>query len=173
MPGPGSLPLSHPSPTVTTSIFAAATGLGQFHFLRPWWLLALVPALLLVWAIHRQQDAVRPWRGVIAAHLLPHLLISGGPQHRLQPVHLLLLAWLLAILAVAGPTWRLEPAPFAEDTAALVIAVEVTPTMTGAGHPAVAPRTRGAEDPRCARQTAWHADGPGGLLPGAPTWSCP
>ena len=117
-------------PTVTTSIFAAAMGLGQFHFLRPWWLLALVPALLLVWAIHRQQDAVRPWRGVIAAHLLPHLLISGGPQHRLQPVHLLLLAWLLAILAVSGPTWRLEPAPFAEDTAALVIAIEVTPTMT-------------------------------------------
>jgi Ca-activated chloride channel family protein len=89
----------------------------------------LVPALLLVWAIYRWQDAVRPWRGVIAAHLLPHLLIGGEPRRRLQPVHLLLLAWPLAILAVSGPTWRLEPAPFAEDTTALVIALEVTPTM--------------------------------------------
>jgi Ca-activated chloride channel family protein len=93
-------------------------------------LLALVPALLPVWVIHRQQDAARPWRGVIAAHLLPHLLTGGGQQSRLQPVHLLLLAWLLATLAASGPTWRREPAPFAADEAALVLAVKVTPTMT-------------------------------------------
>jgi Mg-chelatase subunit ChlD len=124
-----SRPPSVPAPAVTVPVFAAVTGLGQFHFLRPWWLLALVPALLLVWAIRRWQDVTRPWRGVIAPHLLPHLLIGGEPQRRLQPVHLLLLVWLLAILSVSGPTWRLEPAPFAEDTAALVIAMEVTPTM--------------------------------------------
>jgi Mg-chelatase subunit ChlD len=122
-------PAAAPVSPITTSIFAAVTGLGQLHFLRPWWLLALLPALMLVWIICRQQDAARPWRGVIAAHLLPHLLTTGGPQHRLQPVHLLLLAWLLATLAVAGPTWRHEPTPFAEDTSGLVIAVKVTPTM--------------------------------------------
>jgi Mg-chelatase subunit ChlD len=124
-----SRPSSGRTPAATVSIFAAATGLVQMHFLRPWWLLALVPALLLAWAIRRQQDAARPWRGVIDAHLLPHLLIGGDRQRRLQPVHLLLLAWLLAILAVSGPTWRLEPAPFAEDESVLVIALEVTPTM--------------------------------------------
>jgi Mg-chelatase subunit ChlD len=124
-----SRPPSVPAPAVTVSVFAAATGLGQLHFLRPWWLLALVPALLLVWAVRRWQDVARPWRGVIAPHLLPHLLIGGEPQRHLRPAHLLLLVWLLAILAVSGPTWRLEPALFAEDTAALVIAIEVTPTM--------------------------------------------
>ena len=35
----------------------------------------------------------------------------------------------LICLALAGPTWQREPAPFADDTAALVIVVEVTPTM--------------------------------------------
>jgi Ca-activated chloride channel family protein len=105
------------------------TGLSQFHFLRPWWLLALAPALWLVWMIHRHQDAARPWRGVIADHLLPHLLAEGGRRRRLQPVHLLLPVWLLAILALSGPTWQREPAPFADDEAALVIAVEVRPTM--------------------------------------------
>jgi Ca-activated chloride channel family protein len=99
------------------------------HFLRPWWLLALVPVLLLVWVIRRQQDAARSWRGLVAPHLLPYLLTGGEPQRRLQPAHLLLVVWLLTTLAVAGPAWRHEPAPFAEDTAALVLAIKVTPTM--------------------------------------------
>jgi Ca-activated chloride channel homolog len=38
-------------------------------------------------------------------------------------------SWLLATVALSGPTWQREPAPFADDEAALVIAVEVTPTM--------------------------------------------
>jgi len=62
-------------------------------------------------------------------HLLPHLLAEGGPRRRLQPHHLLLPIWLLAILSLSGPTWQREPAPFADDEAALVIALEVTPTM--------------------------------------------
>ena len=36
---------------------------------------------------------------------------------------------MIAIIALAGPTWRREPAPFTADAAALVIAIEVTPTM--------------------------------------------
>jgi Mg-chelatase subunit ChlD len=120
---------STPAPAVTASVLAVVPGLEQLHFLRLWWLLALVPALLLVWAMRRHQDAARAWRGIVAPHLLPYLLTRGGSQSRLQPAHLLLLTWLLASLAVAGPTWRREPAPFAEDTSALVIAVKVTPTM--------------------------------------------
>jgi Ca-activated chloride channel homolog len=123
-----------PATTAATPVGLAAalpvmTGLGQFHFLRPWWLLALAPALWLAWMIRRHQDAARPWRGVIADHLLPHLLAEGGRRRRLRPVHLLLPIWLLATLALSGPTWQREPAPFADDEAALVIAVEVTPTM--------------------------------------------
>jgi Mg-chelatase subunit ChlD len=118
-----------PGPAVTASVFAVVPSLEPFHFLRPWWLLALLPALGLVWAVRQHQDAARSWRGIVAPHLLPHLLTRGGPQSRLQPAHLLLLVWLLATLAMAGPTWHREPAPFSEDTSALVIAVKVTPTM--------------------------------------------
>jgi Ca-activated chloride channel homolog len=79
--------------------------------------------------IRRHQDVARPWRGVIADHLLPHLLAEGGTRHRIQPMHLLLPLWLLVTLALSGPTWQREPAPFADDEAALVIVIAVTPTM--------------------------------------------
>jgi Ca-activated chloride channel homolog len=123
------LPATAAAPVGMAAVFSASTGLSQFHFLRPWWLLDLAPALWLVWMIRRHQDEARPWRGVIEAHLLPHLLLGVGPQRRLQPVHLLLAIWVLTTLALVGPTWQREPVPFAEDEAALVIAVEVTPTM--------------------------------------------
>jgi Ca-activated chloride channel family protein len=123
------LPATAVPPMGLATVFLVATGLSQFHLLRPRWLLALVPVLWLVWMIRRHQDAARPWRGVIADHLLPHLLAEGGPRRRLQPVHLLLPIWLLATLALSGPTWQREPSPFADDEGALVIGVEVTPTM--------------------------------------------
>ena len=51
--------------------------LGDFHFLRPWWLLALV-ALPLLWRLLRQGDAgAEAWRGAVDAHLLEHLLVRG------------------------------------------------------------------------------------------------
>jgi Ca-activated chloride channel family protein len=103
--------------------------IGDFHFIRPWWLVALVPLGLLVWAIARRQNAEQTWRGIIAPHLLPHLLIGENQQAHTTPLVLLSLGWLLAVVAVAGPTWKREPAPFADDTAALTIVVKVTQSM--------------------------------------------
>ena len=103
--------------------------ISDFHFLRPWWWLALLPCVLLLWAIRRHQDAEKPWRGIIAPHLLPFLLQGEGGHARFTPLHLIALGWLVAVAAIAGPTWRREPAPFADDTAALAIVVKVTPSM--------------------------------------------
>ena len=45
----------------------------DFHFIRPWWLLALVPLALLVRILHRREDASQAWHGIVAPHLLPFL----------------------------------------------------------------------------------------------------
>jgi Ca-activated chloride channel homolog len=102
---------------------------SDFHFLRPWWLAALVPAALLGWRLWAASDPGRSWRGIVAPHLLPHLVVGGGGRSRWSPVALLLAGWGLAILALAGPTWAREPAPFADDTAVLAIVLKVTPSM--------------------------------------------
>ena len=103
--------------------------LGDFVFLRPLWLLAALPAALLWWALLRRADPAQAWRGLVAPHLLPHLIGGGETRARFAPVHLLLAGWLVATIAVAGPSWKHEPAPFADDTAALALVVKVSPSM--------------------------------------------
>ena len=103
--------------------------ISEFHFLRPLWFLAFVPVMFIVWMIRRQQNASRPWQGIIAPHLLPHLLSGKTESSRFGPLQLLALGWAVAIVAIAGPTWKHEPAPFADDIAALAIVVKVSPTM--------------------------------------------
>jgi Ca-activated chloride channel family protein len=103
--------------------------LAELHFLRPLWLVALLPAMLLIWVLWRRRGDVA-WRNVIAPHLLQHLLAgSGGTEGRLRPLHLLAAFWLVAVIAAAGPTWQREPAPFAEQRVPLVIVLYVGESM--------------------------------------------
>ena len=55
-----------------------------------------------------------------------HSMEKGG---RWRPVRLLTVGWLVSILALAGPTWQMQPSPFTEDLAAMVIILKVTPEM--------------------------------------------
>ena len=106
------------------------TSLGQFHFLRPAWMLLLIPAAFLVWLVYQRSDSLRAWRKVISPHLLEHLLIrESGETSRWRPVYMLGLAWLLGTLALAGPSWQMQDSPFSEDQSALFIIIKVTPEM--------------------------------------------
>ena len=103
--------------------------IGDFHFLRPWWLLALIPSLLLAWAIYRRSEASTPWKGIVADHLLPYLVRGRTSERRIGPLLLLLCGWIVSVIILSGPSWKREPSPFADDFAAVAIVVKVTPSM--------------------------------------------
>jgi len=103
--------------------------IGDFHFIRPWWLITLLPLALLIWAIYRRQDPAQAWRKIVAPNLLPFLLSGTTQRTRLSPLFLIAIGWLVSVLGIAGPTWRREPVPFADETAALAIVVKVSPSM--------------------------------------------
>jgi Ca-activated chloride channel homolog len=103
--------------------------LAVFHFLRPVWLLALLPALALWWRLRIKTDSLLPWRKVIAPHLLVHLVLPGDGGSWVRPVDELLAVWIVAALAAAGPSWALAPSPFAQDAPPVMILVKVTPSM--------------------------------------------
>ena len=100
-----------------------------FHFLRPLWLLALIPLFALVALLARRYGGGSDWRRVVAAELLPHVLQSGAAGRRALPLGLLALAGVLSIVALAGPTWERVPQPVFRETAALVIALDLSRSM--------------------------------------------
>ncbi len=100
-----------------------------FHFIRPAWLLAFLPATLIVLALLRRQDTGHGLAGIIEPHLLDHLIVRPTREGWFRPVQLLAVSWCLATVALAGPTWTREPSPFANDQAAIIFVQEVSPTM--------------------------------------------
>ena len=103
--------------------------MDDFHFLRPSWLLLVIPALLIWYGLWRQQNRLSSWTQVIDQHLLPHLIVGKSARRQLRPIHLLLVSWLVCAVALAGPSWRLEPSPFSDDEAGLVVLMKVSGTM--------------------------------------------
>ncbi len=100
---------------------------GLVHFARPGWLWALLalPLLVLVWRA-RRRDA-DPWREVVDAHLLPHLVERRVVRHGWRSLGGWLLAACGAILALAGPGWREVPAPLHGATSTpLVVALDLS-----------------------------------------------
>lgn len=105
------------------------TFLSQFHFLRPLWLLAIVPALLLVVALWRQARKNSQWYRVIPAPLLQHLLEDspgGTSRWRLTG---LTAAWVACCLALAGPAWEKLPQPVQQSAAAVAVILDLSPSM--------------------------------------------
>lgn len=103
--------------------------LTAFHFLRPVWLLLLIPAFGLPFVWLRRNDVRARWRGVIAPELLEHLIVGGAKRRVIQPVHTLALLLGIGALAVAGPTWQQERPPFNQDKAPLVVVLELAHSM--------------------------------------------
>lgn len=103
--------------------------MAEFHFLRPWWLLAMIPAIACWWALWRQQNQADNLQWFIDPHLLEHLLVGHQKQRLVRPIHLVLALWLLGIIAVAGPAWEREVSPFLSDEAGLMVLLKTSQTM--------------------------------------------
>ncbi len=108
--------------------------LAAFHFLRPLWLLALPVFWAMVFWLARRRARAGDWSGVIDADLLPALRLDGGKHdgsgRTMRPWPWLTLAWSLAVLALAGPSWQQDRVPAYRAQAAWVLVLDLSPSMT-------------------------------------------
>lgn len=47
-----------------------------FHFLRPWWLLAIIPAVIFVILLLKHSSQANGWAKYCDSHLLEHILVG-------------------------------------------------------------------------------------------------
>lgn len=106
----------------------------NFQFLRPLWLLALVPAILLIAALWRLNSSVTAWDRAIDHELLPFLLDRSKNASQRTPLVLLLVVWTLSSLALAGPVWEKLPQPVQKREDALVIVLDLSLSMFAPDH---------------------------------------
>ena len=83
----------------------------DFHFIRPLWLLGILPALLLVSYYLFRKSQLLNWQNAINKQLLEHLIEDSRQSNPRWPWLVLLIAWLISCIALAGPSWEKIPQP--------------------------------------------------------------
>ena len=115
-------------------ILIPANIIQDFHFLRPAWLVAIIPAIIFVVAMWRVNSNITAWDRAIDKNLLPFLLDRSKNAAQRTPLLLLLLAWIVSTVAMAGPVWEQLPQPVQKREDAIVIVMDLSLSMFAPDH---------------------------------------
>ena len=105
---------------------------NNFHFLRPWWFAGLLPVAAVVAFYSWRKRSAGSWENIINPELLPFLMQGSESKKALNSTWLLsivILAWIICCLSLAGPTWQQLPQPVHKQDAALVVVFDLSPSM--------------------------------------------
>ncbi|WP_428636853.1 VWA domain-containing protein [Shewanella sp.] len=100
----------------------------MIQFLRPEWLLALIPLALLLWQLKRQQYQASSWNRYIAPHLAK-VLVSGQATTKKGHLGLISFIWLVGVLALSGPALTKQNLPVFESNLGRVIVMDMSLSM--------------------------------------------
>ncbi|RNF35314.1 vWA domain-containing protein [Paracoccus methylarcula] len=105
--------------------------MGGLILLRPWWLLALLPlSALMLWSLRRAPDA-GGWQRVMPRQMLRAMIALEALGGR-QPVWQRMLApfaIFALILGLTGPALPRRDAPVLAQTDAVIIAIDLSPSV--------------------------------------------
>ncbi|MDQ2993626.1 MAG: VWA domain-containing protein [Pseudomonadota bacterium] len=99
------------------------------HWIRPdafWLMLLLIP--IIVWFV-RHRVNTSGWSQVVDPHLLPHLLTGARTSRHYGGLLAFALAWIVAVIALAGPAWQKVEQPVMKSRQPLVILLDASAAM--------------------------------------------
>ncbi|WP_217474465.1 VWA domain-containing protein [Stutzerimonas stutzeri] len=102
------------------------------HLLRPFWLLILPLPLWLLWRLWHRQRQIGRWQRLLPEAFHAALLTRGRLRNSRRPWLVLGSAWLLACLALLGPSWQQAEQPRLSRADPLVVLLDTTPAMLAA-----------------------------------------
>jgi Ca-activated chloride channel family protein len=100
-----------------------------FHFIRPEWLFAIIPLLIIALMLTKMSSKQSGWQGIVSSHLYQHLVVAKDKKSYKPPFFLLGLAWVLASIAMAGPTWQKLPQPVYQVSTGKVLMLDMSMSM--------------------------------------------
>ncbi|MEE3109720.1 MAG: hypothetical protein VX323_06725, partial [Pseudomonadota bacterium] len=98
----------------------------EWHLLRPELLWLLLPLGALGALLLRKQRQRGRWHEVLDPVLAPYLVEGFERPRGRGRLALLTLAWLLAVLALAGPSIERQPQPVGQGDDALVLVLDLS-----------------------------------------------
>lgn len=102
---------------------------SEFHFLRPYWLMALIPLTLYLYFYYRRRLKQGSWTDVCDPQLLDWLLVDRPVKRQKHQLIWIALCGMITILALAGPTWERAPVPVFRNQSALAIVLDLSQSM--------------------------------------------
>lgn len=102
------------------------------HLLRPYWLLLVPLPIWLLWRLSHLRRQTGRWQRLLPEAFHKALLTNGKLRSSRLPWLLLGCAWLLACLALLGPSWQQAEQPGLSRNDPLVILLDLTPAMLAA-----------------------------------------
>ncbi|MBR1648601.1 MAG: tetratricopeptide repeat protein [Alphaproteobacteria bacterium] len=101
----------------------------NFHFLRPWWLLALIVPLIVYRNFFGGLKNISAWEAVCDKKLLDFLLIKGSSKQRSFMGYMVILGLCGAVLALSGPAWVKRSVPAFEALNPVMILLNLSSDM--------------------------------------------
>ena len=105
------------------------SALENFHLLRPLWLLGLPVCWLLIvygWRHWRVRQDLSQW---INPSLLAHLIDNDSQRMSRRNLVAAMLVSTIAVISLSGPTWEKMPQPVEKSEQAMVILLDLSPSM--------------------------------------------
>ncbi len=102
---------------------------ADFLWLRPDWLWALPLVVLVTYAMARRELAPGNWQRIVDPALAPFVLSQSASRRYSYRWWLMTLGGILAVLALAGPSWNRLEQPVFRSEQAMVIALDLSRSM--------------------------------------------
>ena len=101
----------------------------DFHFIRPLWLIMIPFIFFLIIFFKKRRLSVGNWGNIIDKKLIPYVLHRDQLKEDPKKWWLFTVTGILAVIAMAGPTWEKIQQPSFRADQALVIALDLSRSM--------------------------------------------